>query len=115
MWSNQTAKVAHPWKVNMTCSLAGLDMPVCNCLIKHRANKKMFVAHWQIYHIDQHVCCIVCEQYKDRDKCPHMTNHEAEMKLHVTKIHADKLKSIIDSKMYVNENAWLDMTSFRAL
>ncbi len=41
-----------------------------------------------------------------------MTDCEADMKLHVSKVHTDKLKSIIDSKLNVEENDWLDMTSF---
>ncbi len=54
----------------------------------------MLVAHWQLYHIDQHTSCIVCEQYKDRVKCHYVTNREANMALHVTKVHTEKLKSL---------------------
>ncbi len=35
VWSKWTDKTAHLWKVNMTCLLAGADMPGCNCPIKH--------------------------------------------------------------------------------
>ncbi len=87
--SKQTAKIAHPRKANMTCPLARPDMPGCNCLIKHWTNK--FIAHWQIYHIDQHVSRIVCEQFKDKVKCHYMTDREGDMKLHVSKVHSDKL------------------------
>ncbi len=61
--------MAHPLKVNMTCPLAGPDMPGCNCHIKYWTSKKMVVTHWQILHVDQHFSRIVCEQFKDRLKC----------------------------------------------
>lgn len=31
---------------------------------------------------------------------------------HVTKVHADKLKTLIESELYVSENIWLHMTSW---
>ncbi len=41
-----------------------------------------------------------------------MADHEADMKQHVIKVHTDKLKDLIDSKLYGDENAWLDMKLF---
>ncbi len=107
VWSKWTAKTAYQWKVNMICPLAGPDMPGCNCPVKHWTSKKMFVAHWPIYHVGQHVSRIVCKQFKDNVKCHYMTDHEADMKQHVTKVHADKLNVLMESSTYVNENAWL--------
>ncbi len=37
------------------------------------------------------------------------------MKLHVTKVHTEKLKSLIDSDKCVEVNVWLDVTSFRSI
>ncbi len=47
------------------------------------------MAHRQIYHIDQHISHIVCEQKKEGVKCHYMTDREADMKHHVTKVHGD--------------------------
>ncbi len=44
-----------------------------------------------------------------------MTDHEASMKLHVSKVHTEKLKSLIDTDMYIEENAWLDMILFLSI
>ncbi len=79
----------------MECPLEGPNMPVCHFPIKTWTNKKMFSTHWHIYHEDQHVSQIVCEQFKDNMTCHYMTDHEADMKQHVTKVHADKLKVLI--------------------
>ncbi len=74
----------------MPCLLAGPDMLRCNCPIKEWSNK-MFVVHWQIYHIYQHVSRIVCKQQKDGVKCHYMTGREADIKQHVNKVHGDVL------------------------
>ncbi len=63
VWSKCTAKTAHPLKVNVICPLAVPDMQRCNCPIKHCTWKKMFMAHWQIYNVDQHISCIVSERF----------------------------------------------------
>ncbi len=68
------------WRQKRPCPLAGPDMLICNCPIKEWSNKKMFVAHWQIYYIDQHLSRIVCEQHKYRVKCHYMTDQEGDMK-----------------------------------
>ncbi len=99
------------WKQKMTCPMDGLSMSGCNCSIKVWSNKKMFVVQRQIYHIDQHINRIVCEYVWDCVLCHYMTDREADLKLHISKVHAEKLKVMIDSHLYINENPWLDLTS----
>ncbi len=65
----------------------------------------MFMTHWQIYHLDQHIRSIVCEHVRDNLKCHNMTDREADMKHHVCNIHYENIMSPIDSKIYVEENA----------
>ncbi len=45
-------------------------------------------------------------------KCHYMTDREEDMKNHVCNVHTEKVMSIIDSKLYIVENAWLDLTSW---
>ncbi len=40
-----------------------------------------------------------------------MTDREADMIQHVTKLHGDVLKGLLNPKVYVKENACLGMTS----
>ncbi len=80
-------------------------MPGCYLPIKVRSTKMMFVVHWQIYHIDQHISRIVCEHVQDNVLCHYVTDREADMKQHISKVHAEKLKSMINSNLYINENA----------
>ncbi len=40
-----------------------------------------------------------------------MTDHEADMKQHIHKVHEPALKVKIDTNWYVKENAWLNLTS----
>lgn len=65
VWSKWTALLAVPWKANMPCPMTGNQMPGCNCPIKAWSNKKMFVAHWLIYNIDQHMSRLICNFNKD--------------------------------------------------
>ncbi len=65
MWSKRTAVSAIQWKANMPCPMAGNHILGCDCPIKAWTNKKMFVAHWLIYHIDQHICNKAVRQGKD--------------------------------------------------
>ncbi len=57
----------------------------------------MFVAHWQIYHyhIDQHSSRIVCEHLKDEVPCEYITDHEADMKQNMHKLHDPAIKTKI--------------------
>ncbi len=71
-WTTQSIVL---WKQKMPCTMDGPSMPGYDCPIKVWSNKKMFMAHWQIYHIDQHISCIVCEQMQDNVLCHYMTGH----------------------------------------
>ncbi len=73
------------------CHLAGPLMPGCNYPIKVWFNKKTFMTHWQIYHIDQHISRIVCKHERYNMKCHYMTDREADMKHHVCNVHTDRL------------------------
>ncbi len=55
VWSKQTAQTAVPYRQKMLCPISGPFMSGSNCPIKEWSNKKMFMAHWQIYHIDMSV------------------------------------------------------------
>ncbi len=81
------------------------------CSIKVWSNKKMFVVHWQIYHIDQHISHIVCEHEQNGVLCHYMTDCEADVKQHVSKVHENKVKAMVKSNLYVTENDWLDLIS----
>ncbi len=88
------------------------DMPGCYCPITSWANKEMFVAHWMIYHIDQHTSRIVCEHQKDGVPCHYMTDQKVDMKQHIHKLHDQALKDKLVTNWYIKENnAWLDLTS----
>ncbi len=91
VWSKETALSAVPWKQKMTYALAGPSIPGCNCLIKVWSNKKMFVTHWQIYHIDQHISHTICKHERDNVKCHYTTDREADMKHHVCNVHTERL------------------------
>ncbi len=71
----------------------------------------MFVAHWLIYHIDQHISHLVCDFEKDDVRCQYLTDLEADMKQHVSKVHNAKFNALIATNRYVEENAWLEWTS----
>ncbi len=95
----------------MACPMAGDHMPGCNCPIKVWCNKKMFMAHWLIYHIDQHISHLSCDVKNDDVRRQYMTDREADMKHHVMTVHEAKYEELIMSNAYVKENAWLDLTS----
>ncbi len=104
MWAKWTAQTAVLWKTNMTCPMSLPGMPGCWC-------KEMFIVHWQIYHIDQHTSCILCEHKKDGVSCHYMTDREADMKAHMHKLHKPAISEKLATNRYVKENAWLDLTS----
>ncbi len=103
--------MAVPWTVDMECPMSGPDMPRCYCPITSWSNKEMFVAHWMIYHIDEHTSHIVCEHKTDGVPCLYMTGREADMKLHIHKLHHPVIKEKLATNWYVKEHAWLDLTS----
>ncbi len=61
VWAKQTAQMAVPWKPKMACSMSLAGMLDCWCPITVWNRKEMFIAHWQIYRIDQHTSLIMCE------------------------------------------------------
>ncbi len=111
VWSKRTATTAVPWKNKMACPMTLPGNPGCYCPIKNWTSKVMFIAHWQIYHIDQHTSCIICEHSKDGISCHYMTDREADMKSHINKLHESSLKEKLASNSYVPENSWLDLAS----
>ncbi len=80
MWAKWTAQMAVVWKTNMVCPMSLPGMPGCWCTILVWTSKEMFIAHWHIYHIDQHNSHILCEHKKDVVSCHYMTDREADMK-----------------------------------
>ncbi len=46
--------MAISWKAKTICRMTKIGMLGCHCPIKVWNRKEMFIAHWQIYHIDQH-------------------------------------------------------------
>ncbi len=60
------------------------------------------MAHWQIYHIDQHTSRIVCEHRKDGNRCHYMTDRKADMKTHVHKQQLKAVQDLQSSNIYVN-------------
>ncbi len=48
---------------------------------------------------------------KDGVPCHYMTDHEADMKQNIHKLHNPALKDKLGTKNCVRENAWLDLTS----
>ncbi len=71
----------------MACLMLLPAMLDCWCPILNWISKEMFIAHWQIYHIDQHTINILCEHKKDIVSCHYMTDREADMKAHMDKLH----------------------------
>ncbi len=106
-----TSQTAVPWTTIMECPMSGPGLPGCNCPITILTDKEMFMAHCQIYHIDQHSSCIVFEHRREGVFCQYMTDHEADMKQHIHKVHEPALKAKLDTNWYLKENAWLDLTS----
>ncbi len=111
VWSRWTARTAVPWKKQMECPMSRPGFPGCYCPITNWTDKKMFIAHWQAYHIDQHTSRIVCEHEKDGNLCHNMTDRESDMKSHTHNLHKDAFVKKQASNSYVSENAWLDLTS----
>ncbi len=75
----------------MECPMNGPGMPGCYCPVTTCSNKKMFIVHWQIYHIEQHRSRIVCEHKKQGVFCQYMTDREAAMKQRIHKVHEPAL------------------------
>ncbi len=48
---------------------------------------------------------------KDGMPCQYMTDHEADMKQHIHKLHDLALKEKIATNWFMKENAWLDLNS----
>ncbi len=105
-------KTAVPWKKQMTFPMSNTGMPDCYCPITVWKKREMFIAHWQIYHIDQQVSHILCE-HLNKDGVPYhyMTDLEADMKNHMHKLHDVAIQEKILSNKYVNDKAWLDLMS----
>ncbi len=111
VWAKQTAQTTVPWKSRMCCSMGGPYMPGCHCPIVKWSKKQMLRAHWLIYHVDQLISRIICEHEKDGVPCHYMTDREANMTQHVSKVHEPMLKAMEVSNFYVKENNWLNLTS----
>ncbi len=92
VWAKRIALTAVPSKTKMECPMSLNGKPGCFCPITSWKSKKMFIAHWQIYHIDQHTSCIVCEHSKDGISSHYMTDHEADMKAHMHRLHEPAIK-----------------------
>ncbi len=88
-----------------------LNNPGCYCPIIEWTSKEMFIANWQIYHIDQYTSRILCEHTKNGISCHYVTDREADIKAHIHKLHETAVKEKQASNSYVKENAWLDLTS----
>ncbi len=86
-------------------------MPGCWCPILNCTGNEMFIAHWQIYHIDHHASHILCEHEKDGISCHYMTDHKVDMKAHMHKLHEPAISEKLVTNVYVKEHAWLDLTS----
>ncbi len=64
LWSKWTARTAVLWNKHMECPMSRPGYPGCYCPITNWTDKKMFIAHWQAYHIDQDTSWIVSEYEK---------------------------------------------------
>ncbi len=95
----------------MECPMSKPGLPGCYCPILTWTDKKMSIAHWQAYHINQHTSRILCEHSKDAITCHYMTDPEGDMKSHIHNLHRDAVMKKQSSNSYVTENAWLDLTS----
>ncbi len=111
VWSRRTSLRAVPWKKQMECPMSRPGFPGCYYPITNWTDKKMFIAHWQAYDINQHTSRIVCEHDKDGNLCHYMTDRESDMKSHIHNLHKDAVVKKQASSSYVSENAWLDLTS----
>ncbi len=89
VWSKWTAWTAVQWKKHMECLMSRPAYPECYCPITSSTDKKIFIAHWQAYHIDQHTSRIICEHEKDGILCHYMTDRESDMKSHIHNLHQD--------------------------
>ncbi len=94
------AQTAVLWKLKMASPKSLPGMPSCWCAILIWTSKEMFIAHWQIYHIDQHTSCILCEHKKDGVFCHYMTDREADMKAHMHKLHEPAISEKLASNCY---------------
>ncbi len=111
VWAKWTDLMAVPWKAKMSCPMLKPGLPGYWCLIRVWHNKEIFIAHWQIYHIDQHTSPIVCKYMKDGVPSHYMRDQEEDIKQHMHNLHDPVIKEKLATKSYVNENAWLDLTS----
>ncbi len=111
VWSKWTVRTAVLWKKQMECSMSRPGFPGCYCPITNWTDRKMFIAHWQAYHIDQHTSHILCEHEKDGNLCHYMTDRESDMKSHIHNLYKDAVVKKQASNSCVSENAWLDLTS----
>ncbi len=105
VWSKLTAQTVVPWKVRMSCPMNGRQMPVCYCPIEVCSERE------DVCGTLDDLSCIVCNHKKDRVPCQYMTDREADMKQHISKVHEPMLKAIVASNLYMKENTWLDLTS----
>ncbi len=103
--SKRTASTTVPWKKNMECPMSQSGYPGCYCPITTWSDKKMFITHWQSYHIDQHTSLI------NGVSCHYMTDREGYMKTHIHNLHKEAVTKKQASDSYVSENALLDLTS----
>ncbi len=98
MWAKGSAQTAVSWKPIMGCPMSLPGMPGCWCPILVWTSKEIFIADWQIYHIDQHTSHILCVHKKDSLSCHYMTDREADIKAHMHKLHepaiSEKLANI---------------------
>ncbi len=111
MWAKWTALTPVLGKNKMACPMSMPGKPGCCSPITSWTSKEMFIAHWQIYHIDQHTSRILCEHSKEGISCHYMTDCEGDIKAHMHRLHDTAIKEKLASNSYVSENAWLDITS----
>ncbi len=95
----------------MECPMSRPGYPGCYCPMTSWTDKKIFIAHWQTYHIDQHTSRIFCEHEKDGNLCHYMNDRESDMKSHIHNLHQNAITKKQASNSYISGNAWLDLTS----
>ncbi len=106
VWAKGSAHTAVLLKLIMGCPMSLPCMPGCLCPILVWTSKEIFIAHWQIYHVDQHTSQILCVHKKDGLSCHYMTNRETDIKAHMHNLH----KPAISEKL-VNITMLRKMTS----
>ena len=113
VWANRTAETVTVWEDGMACPLTNTGLAGCNCPISSWHDKKLFIAHWQLYHIDHvasRICCSVRTSVGDR--CSYWTDRRKDMFDHVSKTHSKELEQLKSSGIYEDCYAWLDLCTY---